>query len=54
MTTPPTDKITAWERIEWDLARGHPDCEVLCNERDCDAQYESLLDLVCADLEESL
>lgn len=39
------DPMTALDRVVADLGRAHPSCEVKCGE-ECDARYESLLDLV--------
>lgn len=46
MTT--TDPPTAFERVLDDLHRSHPQCEIRCGD-DCDAPYESLIDLVSDD-----
>jgi hypothetical protein len=43
---------TEYERVTDDLLRAHPACEVRCGDDECDAPYESLLDLVCDEMEE--
>lgn len=40
------DPMTPLDRVVADLERAHPSCEVKCGEEECDARYESLLDLV--------